>query len=75
MSTYSDETSVYGYDSAGYGPRDYEPSEDLIFIILNAQQVTIDIFTFYGPPSAGNELADKRAALYDGTWQVTKPLQ
>lgn len=42
----------------------YEPSKGYVFEITDKDGRIRDRFSFYGPFSAGHELAERRAALY-----------
>lgn len=45
----------------------YEESVSVTFELTNATDTLRDRFSFYGPLSAGQELAARRASLYDAT--------
>ena len=44
--------------------KDYEESQDCVFEAVDATGTVRDRFSFYGPFSAGYELAGQRGALY-----------
>ncbi len=46
----------------------YEESNGYIFELSDANGTLRDIFEFYGPFSAGYDLAEKRGALYDAPY-------
>ena len=46
----------------------YEESNGYIFELSTADGTLRDMFEFYGPFSAGYELAEKRGALYDAPY-------